>query len=830
MKKCSHPNIVELKEVLDDVKSNKIYLVLEYLSRGEIAWQTDEGEPKMSMDQARQVARDVTSGLEYLHFQGIIHRDIKPANLLRDEQGKVKISDFGVSYASSLGQYDDDELELAKTAGTPAFFAPELCVSTLDERRPPVTHKIDVWAFGVTLYCLLFGKVPFIAESEFELFDVIVNQPLTFPDEEQPEKPKRESSLPPSMFYNLHNPSDSTQSSTSVESVVPAKVRAFDPELESAKDLLRHVLEKDPTKRYDLIDVKQHPWMLQGMDIPNQELFLTTTSDEQKIEVSNEEVQAAVLGIAGRIKRGLSKFGSHALHITGLRRKGSTSSSSSFTQSSSTSTSRSNSKEPPRSRRGSRDVHPSKRISFVDDHGHQLPSRPVSGTPQFNESLFNMLDRELGNKSANSSSTSLSSFTSAGNSPRVSWRRAYAGGSDIAYGHHRGSSVSSRTMHASSDRVSERRASEATVGSSSTQDSFPMTDIETGMSFMSVRPPRRISTSNSHLNINSLLTEPDPREVSEPLPSGLETPKAVSANKTQSIISQDIDLTPGKSFCPSPKSPPSPVSPTSPGRRPGQDYFANQPIVCPPGTMYATPPVYEDLVRPSGYHDSDKASSDSSSDDSDDNDDGGTELVLNVGPRPNAPSSVARRLAARNSESNLRTSIILGGASSSSASGSRLGLPGGGPRAVSASVPASPVVGAQGIGGHTGPSGGGGLGAGRGRPLSLSPLGGLGIIPGRVAPGKSTHAHAYATITPTPLSTATRFSPSPGTSSPSPSPSAPSPSAAASAAAALSAARPDKGGGLDPGVMKTRARSQSVAVGEIQHLRSRDNFGLDEDD
>lgn len=828
MKKCSHPNIVELKEVLDDVKSNKIYLVLEYLSRGEIAWQTEEGEPKMSMDQARQVARDVTSGLEYLHFQGIIHRDIKPANLLRDEQGKVKISDFGVSYASSLGQYDDDELELAKTAGTPAFFAPELCVSTLDERRPPVTHKIDVWAFGVTLYCLLFGKVPFIAESEFELFDVIVNQPLTFPDEEQPQKSKGESALPPSMFYNLHNPSDSTQSSLSVESVVPAKVMTFNPELESAKDLLRHVLEKDPTKRYDLIDVKQHPWMLQGMDISNQELFLTTTSDQQKIEVSNEEVQAAVLGIAGRIKRGLSKFGSHALHITGLRRKGSTSSSSSFTQSSSTSTSRSNSKEPPRSRRGSRDVHTSKRISFADDQVHYLPSRPVSGTPQFNESLFNMLDRELGgsggNKSANSSSTSLSSFTSVGNSPRVSWKRAYAGGSEIAYGHHRGSSVSSRTMQALSDRPSERRASEATVASSSTQDSFPMTDIETGMAFMSVRPPRGISASNSHLNINSLLTEPDPKEVPEPLPSGLETPKAVSASKPQSIISQDLDLTPGKSFCPSPKSPPSPISPTSPGRHPGEGYFAEQPIMCPPGTMYATPPAYEDLaVRTSTYHDSDKASSDSSSDDDDDDDDedGGSELVLNVGPRPNAPSSIARRLAARNSESNLRTSITLGNAGS--AGSSRLAMPGH--RAVSASVPASPVVGALGAG-YSGPAGG----AGRGRPLNLSPLGGLGIVPGaggRLAAVKSAHAHAYATITPTPLSTATNFSPSPVASSPSPSPSAPSPSAP-------NPVRIFKGG-LEPGlesglVAKTRARSQSVAVGEIQHLRSRDNFGLDEDD
>ena len=82
MKKCCHPNVVELKEVLDDIKSNKIYLVLEYLERGEIVWQNDDGTALMTLEEVREVARDVTSGLEYLHFQGIIHRDIKFTRLL----------------------------------------------------------------------------------------------------------------------------------------------------------------------------------------------------------------------------------------------------------------------------------------------------------------------------------------------------------------------------------------------------------------------------------------------------------------------------------------------------------------------------------------------------------------------------------------------------------------------------------------------------------------------------------------------------------------------------------------------------------------------------
>lgn len=322
MKKCYHPNVVQLLEVLDDVKSNKIYLVLEYLERGEVEWQAGEGVPVMSIDGARDVARNVISGLEYLHFQGIIHRDIKPANLLRDKEGTVKISDFGVSYASSLNNPDND-LELAKTAGTPAFFAPELCVSTSNSSKedlspPHIGHKIDIWAFGVTLYCMIFGKVPFIAESELHLFDVIVNEPLTFPE-------------------HSISPVHSLSSDSAPQQSLP------DPQLELAKDLLLHVLEKDPTRRYDVIDIKQHPWMLQGMSDQTQELFLTLTKDDQKIQVTHEEVQGAVLGIAGRIKRGLTKLGSHALSMAGFGRRGTSSGSSSRSSSRDVSLSRGNS-------------------------------------------------------------------------------------------------------------------------------------------------------------------------------------------------------------------------------------------------------------------------------------------------------------------------------------------------------------------------------------------------------------------------------------------------------------------------------------------------------
>ena len=365
LKKCVHPNIVRLLEVLDDSNSKKIYLVLEYLEKGEVVWQTETGKASMTRKQAKFTSRDVLLGLEYLHFQGIIHRDIKPANLLLSRDGRVKISDFGVSYASDWG---NDEYELAKTAGTPAFFAPELCITSSDVPRPAITEKIDIWAFGVTLFCLIYGCVPFIADSEFELFDVIVNQPLVFPDEQtlekmEPSSEQKDSGHKPSSISLTQPPAGISFSQPIAAGSKPISINPrantpltpleSDADLELAKDLMRKLLEKDPEKRITLLEAKRHPWVCDGMDIASLEYFLKNACDQDKrIEVTGDEVNAAVQGITKKIKRGLTKFGNTALQIAGIRRrKSSASSSSSSRIPNSASTSRSNSREPPVARK-----------------------------------------------------------------------------------------------------------------------------------------------------------------------------------------------------------------------------------------------------------------------------------------------------------------------------------------------------------------------------------------------------------------------------------------------------------------------------------------------
>lgn len=278
MKKCDHPHVVKLIEVLDDVTSRKIYLVLEYLEKGEIKWQhldevTHETRPVLKFHEAQKVFRDVVLGLEYLHYQGIIHRDIKPANLLVSADNVVKISDFGVSFASSL-DYANNELELCKTAGTPAFLAPELCQTEVlsQEKELKVDHKIDIWALGVTLFCLLFDTLPFNSESEFKLFEVINNEPLKIP-------PKT----------TLADPED-----------------VSDLEWDFTVDLLNKLLTKNLKHRIDIPEIKQHDFFLYGLSKVESQKY-TTLNDNIKLHVSNEEVNYAVVGIGSKIKKKLVK-------------------------------------------------------------------------------------------------------------------------------------------------------------------------------------------------------------------------------------------------------------------------------------------------------------------------------------------------------------------------------------------------------------------------------------------------------------------------------------------------------------------------------------------
>jgi [calcium/calmodulin-dependent protein kinase] kinase len=261
--------------------------------------------PCFTIDQARSTFRDTVLGLEYLHYEGIVHRDIKPANLLWTRDHRVKISDFGVSYfgrpiregetEENISEADatdfDDDLELAKTVGTPAFFAPELCYTDLDVEQPKITEQIDVWSLGITLYCLIYARIPFLADDEYQLFRCIAKEDVYIPRRR----------------LKAVNPNCTTPQSNLNKRMGPSTgpyredgELAFEEIDDELYDLLRRMLIKDPAERIKLREVKRHPWVIHGID--NFIGWLDDTDPSRKtagrrIQVDKNELERAVVPI-----------------------------------------------------------------------------------------------------------------------------------------------------------------------------------------------------------------------------------------------------------------------------------------------------------------------------------------------------------------------------------------------------------------------------------------------------------------------------------------------------------------------------------------------------
>lgn len=259
--------------------------------------------PCFTIAQARTAFRDTVLGLEYLHYQGVVHRDIKPSNLLWTKDHRVKISDFGVSYfgrpirdgeeeyVSEADAADfDNDLELSKTVGTPAFFAPELCYTDLD-KQPKVTEQIDVWSLGVTLYCLIFARIPFLADDEWQLFKAIATEDAYIPK-------RRLMAVDTNVANSQPEPTPRIGPSTgSYRDESELRYEDIDDEL---YDLLRRMLIKDPGARIKLREVKFHPWVLRGID--NHVAWIDDTdparkTSGRKIEVDRTELDGAVVPI-----------------------------------------------------------------------------------------------------------------------------------------------------------------------------------------------------------------------------------------------------------------------------------------------------------------------------------------------------------------------------------------------------------------------------------------------------------------------------------------------------------------------------------------------------
>jgi len=162
-------------------------------------------------DEIKDILRDIIQGIDYLHLQDIVHRDIKPDNILMADK-TCKITDFNVS--SMIEGVD----RFKTTAGTMYFYAPEECFG---DGESFAGKPLDIWALGVTLYIMIYRKLPFYPKNEgnmIELLDIISEGKFEFDD----------------------------------------KRRVVSNEL---KELILMMLERDPTKRATIVSLKLNKWI-----------------------------------------------------------------------------------------------------------------------------------------------------------------------------------------------------------------------------------------------------------------------------------------------------------------------------------------------------------------------------------------------------------------------------------------------------------------------------------------------------------------------------------------------------------------------------------------
>ncbi|CAL9138524.1 unnamed protein product [Musa acuminata var. zebrina] len=203
-----HPNIVELYEVM--ATRSKIYFVLEYVKGGELFNKVAQG--RLKEDVARKYFQQLINAVDFCHSRGVYHRDLKPENLLLDDNGNLKISDFGLS---ALAESKRQDGLLHTTCGTPAYVAPEVL-----NRKGYDGAKADIWSCGVILFVLMAGYLPFHDPNLIEMYRKIGKAEFRCPN-----------------WFPL-----------------------------DVRKLLSRILDPNPTSRISIAKIMGNPWFRKGLD------------------------------------------------------------------------------------------------------------------------------------------------------------------------------------------------------------------------------------------------------------------------------------------------------------------------------------------------------------------------------------------------------------------------------------------------------------------------------------------------------------------------------------------------------------------------------------
>ncbi|GMJ02173.1 calcium-dependent protein kinase 2 [Hibiscus trionum] len=241
-----HPSVVQIKGTFEDTVF--VHLVMEICEGGEL-FDRIVAKGHYSEREAAKLIKTIVGVVEGCHSLGVMHRDLKPENFLFDSPGDdavLKATDFGLSIFYKPGQRYSD------VVGSPFYVAPEV----LCKHYGP---EIDIWSAGVMLYILLSGVPPFWAETEAGIFRQILHGKLNFTSEPWP---------------NIS---------------------------ESAKDLIRKMLERHPRQRISAHQVLCHPWIVDDRVSPDKPLDSAVLSRLKQFSAMNKLKKLALRVIAERL-------------------------------------------------------------------------------------------------------------------------------------------------------------------------------------------------------------------------------------------------------------------------------------------------------------------------------------------------------------------------------------------------------------------------------------------------------------------------------------------------------------------------------------------------
>eukprot|EP00801_Mesodinium_rubrum_P003142 Mrub_03142.p1 GENE.Mrub_03142~~Mrub_03142.p1 ORF type:complete len:488 (-),score=88.94 Mrub_03142:61-1446(-) len=206
LKDLDHPNIVKLYEYNEDKKYS--YLIMELLNGGELFDRITQNE-FIEEAECRKMFGQIVRSVNYLHKRNIVHRDIKPENFMFVEKDSSDLKMIDLGLATNFNKHAD---KLSTKAGSPYYIAPETLNGSYD-------HTCDIWSLGVLLYIMLIGYPPFRGDRDEEVIKNVKKGKLEFPGEE------------------------------------------WDEISDSAKDLLKKMINLNPKSRISAEKILEHEWL-----------------------------------------------------------------------------------------------------------------------------------------------------------------------------------------------------------------------------------------------------------------------------------------------------------------------------------------------------------------------------------------------------------------------------------------------------------------------------------------------------------------------------------------------------------------------------------------